>query len=64
MEACLASDDIVAAQRLINEIIPTGREEEGRLLLLTSFVRLASDKIDLDRAMSDLNHLANSDTYR
>lgn len=64
VEACLAIGETQAAQKLLDDIIPTGPEEEGRLLLLNSFVKLASDKMDLDKAMADLNHLANAETYR
>ena len=65
VEAYLASGQATAAERLLLDIEPSGPDEEGRLLLLASLVRLAlQDRADIDRAMSDLTHLASLEQYR
>ncbi|XP_066906495.1 tetratricopeptide repeat protein 21B [Halyomorpha halys] len=65
VEAYLASGQAVAAERLLTDIEPSSPDEEGRLLLLTSLVRLAlQDRTEIDRAISDLTHLATLEQYR
>ncbi|CAH1406515.1 unnamed protein product [Nezara viridula] len=65
VEAYLASGQAVAAERLLADIEPSSPDEEGRLLLLSSLVRLAlQDRTEIDRAISDLTHLATLEQYR
>lgn len=63
VEVCVGQS---AAHKLLAELKPQNQEEESGLLLLTSFVRLATrDRSEVERAIIDFTTLANNnDSHR
>ncbi|KAF6206423.1 hypothetical protein GE061_017656 [Apolygus lucorum] len=62
VEVCMGQS---AAHKLLAELKPQNQEEESGLLLLTSFVRVAThDRSEVERAIIDFTTLANNDTHR
>uniref|UniRef100_A0A146LJV1 Tetratricopeptide repeat protein 21B n=1 Tax=Lygus hesperus TaxID=30085 RepID=A0A146LJV1_LYGHE len=62
VEVCMGQS---AANKLLAELKPQNQDEESGLLLLTSFVRVAThDRSEVERAIIDFTTLANNDTHR